>query len=75
MSISPDVLHLVAQVEAQIKGFRRRFNAIKESTIRCLERCRITVMSAVLMLTSIGAVDEHKGFLEEKNSLGKQNSY
>ena len=69
MSISPDVLHLVAQVQVKIKSFRRRFNAIKESTIGCLERCRITVMSAVLMLTSIGAVDEHKVFLEEKYKI------
>ena len=59
-------MYSVAQVEVKIKGFRRRFNAIKESAIRCLEKCCITVMSAVLMLTSIRAVDEHKVFLEEK---------
>ena len=65
--ISPDVLHSVAQVEVKIKGFRKRFNAIKESTIRCLERCCITVMTAVFVLTSIRAVDEHRVFLEEKH--------
>ena len=57
----------VAEVEAELKGFHRRFNAIKELTIKCLEKCQIAVMTVVYLLTSIRAVGEHKVFLEEKH--------
>ena len=42
------------------------------STIRCLEKCKITVMMVLFTLTSIKAVKEHKVFLEEKHKALRQ---
>ena len=56
----------VALVKAEIKGFRKRFKSIKQSTIRCLEKCCIAVMTVAYMLTEIRAVEQHKVFLEKK---------
>ena len=57
----------VKTLETQLKGFHRRFKAIKELTINCLEACKIAVVTVVFMLTEIRAVDQHKVFLEEKH--------
>ena len=57
----------VETVQTQLKGFHRRFKAIKELTINCLEACKITVLTVVFMLTEIRALDLHKVFLEEKH--------
>ena len=57
----------VEALKMEIKGFRRRFNCVKESTIKCLEKCHIAVRIVVYMLTAILSVDEHKRFLEEKH--------
>ena len=54
-------------MQGEIKGFHQRFNSITESTVECLEICRISVVKVVFFLTSILAVGEHKRFLEEKN--------
>ena len=54
-------------VQDQVRGFRRRFKAIKQLTIECLEKCKIAVFTVVFMLTEIRAVDQHKVFLEEKH--------
>ena len=59
----------VTTLRGEIRGFHRRFNTLKESTIQCLETCHIAVMTVVYMLTSILAVDEHKVFLEEKHRV------
>lgn len=56
----------VSALEFEIKSFRRRFNSIKDSTIKCLEKCKISVMMVVFMLTSIEDIDQHKTFLEGK---------
>ena len=42
------------------------------STIRCMEKCKITVMMVLFTLTSIKAVKEHKVFLEEKHKALRQ---
>ena len=55
----------VEALQGEIKGFHRRLNSIKESTIECLEKCRITVVTVVFLLTS--ALGECKGFLETKH--------
>ena len=57
----------VETLETQLKGFHRRFNAIKELTINCLKACKIAVVTVVFMLTNIRALDQHKVFLEEKH--------
>ena len=56
----------VLALEFEIKSFRRRFNSIKDSTIKCLEKCKISVMMVVFMLTSIEDIDQHKTFLQGK---------
>ena len=52
-------------VQAKIKQFEKRFNALKKSTRECLER-RVPVKRVADALTSLPAddVDEHKQFLE-----------
>ena len=55
-------------LKEEIKGLHRWFNHVKESTIKYLEKCQIAVMTVVYLLTSILSVDEHKKFLEEKQS-------
>ena len=62
-------LYSVADVERDIEGFHRRFNAIKDMTIKRLEQCQMTVMVVVYILTSIIAVGEHKMFLEGKHKV------
>ena len=52
---------------AEIKGFRQRFNAIKESTILHLERCKMAVKMVVFLLTSICYIEEHESFLKENH--------
>jgi hypothetical protein len=54
-------------LQHEIKGLHQRFNSIKESTIKCLEKFRITVVSVVYMLTSVLFVFEHKDFLGKKH--------
>ena len=61
-----------ADVEAlklEIKGFHRWFNCVKESTIKCLMKCQIAVMTVVYMLTTILSVDEHKEFLKKQHKV------
>ena len=55
-----------SSLQREVKGFHRRFNSIKESTIKCLEKCRITVVIVVYLLTSVLGVGEHRKFLEDK---------
>ena len=62
----------VTNLEREIKGLHRRFNSIKELTIKCLEKCRITVMTVVYLLTSILGVGGHKKFLEDKYKVLRQ---
>ena len=54
----------VEALQEEIKGFHRRFNSIQELTIKCLEKCPITVVTVVFLLVS--ALGECKGFLETK---------
>ena len=54
-----DVDNSVETLKGEIKGLHRWFNCVKESTIKCLEKCRIAVMTVVYLLTSILSVDEH----------------
>ena len=53
-------------MRSEIEGFNQRFNSMKELTIDCLEKCKITVIKVVLMLTSIVTLDWHRIFLKEK---------
>lgn len=53
--------------EAEIKSFRGRFNAIKKSTMQCLGKCCVAVMTVVHMLMNIRAVDKHSMFPEKKH--------
>ena len=64
-----DVNSSVETLKGEIKGLHRWFNRMKESTIKCLEKCRIAVITVVYLLTSILSVDEHKKFLEEKHKV------
>ena len=61
-------------VRTEIKSLHRRFNSLKELTIQGLERCRIAVMTVVYTLTTILTVQEHKGFLEEKQKSLNESS-
>ena len=56
----------VSAVRSEIEGFNRRFNSMKESTIDCLEKCNITCIWMVFILTSIVTFDMHKAYLDEK---------
>lgn len=57
----------VAKVRGEIKEFHGRFNSLKVSTIRCLEKLRITVKTVVFFLTAVLSLREHKDYLEEKH--------
>ena len=61
-------------MEAEIKCLHRRFNSLKELTIHGLEKCRVAVMTVVYTLTTILTVQEHKGFLEEKQKSLSESS-
>ena len=39
------------------------------STIQCLERCRVTIVTVVYLLTSVLAVGEHKEYLRENRKV------
>ena len=52
-------------VRCEIKSFHGRFNSMKESTILCLERFEVSVLTLVLLLTSIEAIDDYEVFLRE----------
>jgi hypothetical protein len=52
-------------VEEKINGFHTRFISITESTVECLEICRIAVVRVVFFLTSVLGVGKHKKYLEE----------
>ena len=53
-------------MQSEIEHFNRRFNSMKESTIDCLEQCKITVIRVVFILTSIVNFQIHKAYLKEK---------
>ena len=61
-------------MQAEIKHLHRRFNSLKELTIQGLEKCRVAVMTVVYTLTTILTVQEHKGFLEEKQKSLSESS-
>ena len=61
-------------VRTEIKGLHKRFTSLKELTIQGLERCRVAVMTVVFTLTTILTVQEHKGFLEEKQKSLNESS-
>ena len=54
----------VVLVRSEIKVFEQRFDAMKKSTLRCLEMLQISVMCVVCTLTSLYAdhMNEHKVF-------------
>ena len=56
----------IQYVQAKIRQFEKRFNALKKSTRECLERLQVPVKRVADALTSLPAddVDEHKQFLE-----------
>ena len=56
----------IQYVQAKIRQFMKRFNALKKSTRECLERLRVPVKRVADTLTSLSPddVDEHKQFLE-----------
>ena len=62
----------ITALQEQIKGFHQRFNSMKESTIECLEKCRITVRTVVYLLTSVLAVGAYKEYLTEKHKVLRQ---
>ena len=56
----------VAEVKTEMKSFHKRFNAIQNLTMKCLEKCKIVVQTVVSLLMFVFEVDDHKEFLEEK---------
>ena len=56
----------IQYVQAKIRQFEKRFNALKEASIECLERQRVPVKRVARALTSLPAddIEEHKQFLE-----------
>ena len=56
----------IQYIQAKIRQFEKRFNALKKSTRECLERLRVPVKRVADALTSLPAddVDQHKQFLE-----------
>ena len=69
-----DTFHLhagitsVEEVKAEIESFEDRFNTMKLSTIKCLEKIQISVMAIVYILTSLRAVyrGQYKVLLKKK---------
>lgn len=55
------------EMKSEIESFRNRFYDMKESTITCLERCKITVLNVVFMLTHITAMNQDQIFVQEKH--------
>ena len=55
-------------VKAEIEVFEDRFDTMKLSTIKCLEKIQVSVMTVVYILSSLRAVymAEHKAFLNQK---------
>ena len=53
------------EVQREIKSFTIHFNAIKESTIKCLEACHIAVMTVVYMLLSVVSGNEQQKVLRQ----------
>ena len=56
----------IQYVQAKIRQFEKRFNALKKSTRECLERLRVPVKRVADALTSLpeDELDAHKPFLE-----------
>ena len=56
----------IQYIQAKIRQFQKRFNALKKSTRECLERLQVPVKRVADALTSLSPddVDEHKHFLE-----------
>ena len=68
----------VEEVKTEIEVFEDRFDTMKLSTIKCLEKIQISIMAIVYILTSLSAVymPEHKVFLKkEVQRLNRCQSY
>ena len=61
----------VEALEVEIEGFCERFNSLKELTIQGLEKCFVTVMAVVYILTNI-RTQEHRVFLKENHKVLRQ---
>ena len=61
----------IQYVQAKIKQFEKRFNALKKSSRECLEKLKVPVQRVADALTSLPADDEaeHKQFLESHLSV------
>ena len=58
-----------------MKGFHQRFRFIRKSTIVCLEKCQVAVMTAVTVLSSIFGFDVRKAVLDKHHKdLGEVES-
>ena len=60
----------VQYIQAEIRQFEKRFNALKKSSRECLERLRVPIKRVADALTSLPAddMDEHKLFLKDNLS-------
>jgi hypothetical protein len=61
-------------LQGNAKDFHRRFHAIRESTIQCLERCKFSVVTLVSILRPV-CTSQHKKFLEENYGPNKSEDY
>ena len=59
----------VTNLQGAIESFHRRFSSIKDSTIKCLEKCCITILRVVYLLTNVMNIGEHKKYLEDKQQV------
>ena len=68
----------IEEVKTEIECFEDRFDTMKLSTIKCLEKIKVSIMVVVYILTSLSAVymAEHKKFLKkETKKLNRCQSY
>ena len=68
-------LGAVKAVRAEIKSLHKRFNFLKEKTIKGLKRCRIKVIKVVYILTTILTVQEHGFLKKEQKSLNESSNH
>ena len=69
LSIFPSLHKLVCSVEAlegRMKGLQQRFRSIRKSTIHCLIKCQVAIVTVVSLVTSILGFDVRKAFQEKR---------
>ena len=56
----------VEALEGRMKGLQQRFRSIRKSTIHCLVKCQVAIVTVVSLVTSILGFDVRKAFQEKR---------